>query len=111
MSTSGKFSKVLAEETSSDGVSQLTDFLAADFQLARADSLVHVTLCCDTTAVYALVGSDGAVLHLNGGSTIASGSIHYETFLLDATRTWNVQMLSTGTATLRLLKIVELSLV
>lgn len=111
MSTSGKFSKILAEETSSDGVSQLTDFLASDFQVSRADSLVHVAICCDTTAVYALVGSDGAVLQLNGGSTIASGSVHYETLMLDTTRTWNFQMLSTGSATLRLLKIVELSLV
>jgi len=112
MSTSGKFSKIHASAASdTDPIAQLTDVLSSDFTVARADSIIHITLATDATAVFALVASDGTQLSLNGGSTIAADAIHYETFQLDQARTWNLQMLTSGTATWSLLMITELSLV
>lgn len=111
MSTSGKYSKVHADLANTEISAQSVDLLGSDFAVVRADSLIHLTICTDVQAVFAIVTGDNATFHLNSGSPIAANGLHHETFSLPSTGTYNVQMLSTGSGTLKMLRIVEQSLV
>lgn len=77
----------LAELVANTVKAQNVDVLAADFQTARADSLVRITVAM-TNVLLRLVPSSGTAMTL--GTPAAATLTTYE-LALDTGRTWNLQ--------------------